>query len=187
MTNKQFRLLTKGDYIVNVVINQIGLVTSLSKIEDKYTLEYINLEGESFFCTDCGYIRPAVADEVQHFKNHQEPTQVKLDSGKLRYDLMPFDALDEVAKVLTYGIKKYPKPEENWRVNSTKKDIKRYMAAMLRHISELKQDRPFDSESGMHHLAHIATNSLFMIALCKQYGVEFPDFKDPTRDKVGTK
>jgi len=96
-------------------------------------------------------------------------SEVKQDQGKLRYDLMPFDALDEVAKVLTYGINKYPKPEENWRINSTEQDIKRYKAAMLRHLSEDMQGRKFDTESGLAHTAHIATNALFILALEKKY------------------
>jgi hypothetical protein len=98
-------------------------------------------------------------------------TNVKQDTGKLRYDLMPFDALDYVAKVLTYGIKKYPRPEENWRVNSVKDDIYRYKAALLRHYSAMAQGETLDSESGLPHMAHIATNSLFILALEKQFEV----------------
>ena len=99
-------------------------------------------------------------------------TPVKQDNGKLRYDLMPFDALDDVAEVLTYGINKYPEPEENWRVNSKPDDIKRYRAAMLRHLSEVMQGRDYDDESGMKHMAHIATNALFILALEKGFANE---------------
>lgn len=103
-------------------------------------------------------------------------TPVKQDEGKLRYDLLPFDAVDEVVEVLTYGINKYPKPEENWRQNSTKEDIKRYEAALLRHMSDLMQGKVIDvgtldkPGSGLPHIAHIATNALFIIALQKKYG-----------------
>ena len=96
-------------------------------------------------------------------------TEVKQDQGKMRYDLMPFDALDEVAKVLTYGVNKYPKPEENWRVNSKPEDIKRYTAALLRHFSANEQGSKLDPESGLPHMAHIATNALFIIALEKKF------------------
>lgn len=108
-------------------------------------------------------------DQIEADLNKE--TMVKQDQGKLRYDLMPFDALDSVADILTYGIKKYPKPEENWRVNSKKEDIPRYKAALLRHYSLMAQGEVFDSESGLPHMAHIATNSLFIIALEKKYGV----------------
>ena len=98
-------------------------------------------------------------------------SQVKQDEGKLRYDLVPFDALDEVVKVLTFGIKKYPNPEENWRVVSEPKDLKRYEAALLRHMSEHMQGRQYDDETGLLHMAHIATNALFIIALTKKFGM----------------
>ena len=94
---------------------------------------------------------------------------IKADKGKMRYDLVPFDALDEVAKVLTFGIRKYPSPEENWRVNSSPEDIKRYEAALLRHMSEHMQGRELDDETGLSHMAHIATNAMFIIALKKGF------------------
>lgn len=96
-------------------------------------------------------------------------TPVKQDNGKLRYDLLPFDAVDEVVKVLNYGINKYPKPEENWRVNSKKEDIPRYEAALLRHMSAHMQGELIDEESGLPHMAQIATNALFIIALRRKY------------------
>ena len=100
-------------------------------------------------------------------------TPVKQDLGKLRYDLLPFDAVDEVVRVLTYGIKKYPKPEENWRNNSTPEDLPRYKAALLRHMSEYMQGSLIDDGeggSGLPHIAQIATNALFLIALSKKFG-----------------
>ncbi len=95
---------------------------------------------------------------------------VKQDLGKRRLDLLPWDSLDRVGDVLTYGIKKYPKPEENWRVNSTEEDIKRYKAALLRHFSAQEQGEVTDPESGLPHMAHIATNALFILALEGKYG-----------------
>ncbi len=94
---------------------------------------------------------------------------VKQDGGKRRLDLLPWDAIDKVGDILTYGINKYPKPKENWRVNSKKKDIKRYEAALTRHLSEHMQGNKFDEESGMEHMAHIATNALFILALVEKY------------------
>ena len=96
-------------------------------------------------------------------------TEVKQDKGKNRLDLLPWDAIDEVGKVLTYGVNKYPKPEENWRVNSKPEDIKRYKAAILRHFSRIEQGELVDPESGLEHMAHIATNALFIIALEKRF------------------
>ena len=84
-------------------------------------------------------------------------------------DLLPWDAIDYVGDVLTYGINKYPEPEQNWRVNSTQEDIKRYEAALTRHLSAHMQGEETDSESGLLHMAHIATNALFILALKRSF------------------
>ncbi len=98
-------------------------------------------------------------------------TKVKDDQGKLRYDLLPFEAVDRVVEVLTYGVRKYPKPENNWKVNSTKEDIRRYEAALLRHMSAHMQGHLKDEESGLLHMAHIATNALFILGLMQLYNI----------------
>jgi len=95
---------------------------------------------------------------------------VKLDKDKRRMDLLPWDALDCVGDVLTYGVKKYPNPEQNWRENSTEEDIKRYKAALLRHFSAMEQGEKLDLESQLPHICHIAANALFIISLEKKYG-----------------
>lgn len=110
-------------------------------------------------------------------------TEVKQDKGKLRLDLLPWDALDEVGKVLTYGVIKYPNPEENWRENSKPEDIKRYKAALLRHYSAMSQGELVDPESGLAHMAHIATNALFIIALEKQFSPKVME-QGITMDKI---
>lgn len=92
----------------------------------------------------------------------------KKDAGKLMYDLLPFQSLDEVVKTLNQGYEKYGL--DNWLHNSSPEDVRRYEAAMLRHYSEFRQGRTHDSESGLHHFSHIAANSLFIIALLKKYG-----------------
>lgn len=111
-------------------------------------------------------------------------TEVKLDNGKRRMDLLPWDALDEVGNVLTYGVNKYPNPEQNWKVNSTKDDIKRYKAALIRHFSKMEQGELYDEESGCLHSACIATNSLFIIALEKKFLLKEPVLTNKSEDKV---
>lgn len=85
----------------------------------------------------------------------------KFDAGKPRYDLLPFDALDEVAGVLGHGATKYG--EDNWRLVPDAR--KRYIAAALRHISAYQQGRERDEETGRHALAHAICSLLFIAAL----------------------
>jgi hypothetical protein len=76
-------------------------------------------------------------------------------------DLLPFEALEEIARVLTYGAKKYA--PNNWQKVPDAKE--RYEAALLRHFSAHKRGEKNDPESGLSHLAHVGCNALFLIWL----------------------
>ena len=94
-----------------------------------------------------------------------DETFVKFSNGKLRYDLLPYFALDIIVEVLGYGAKKYS--EDNWK-RGGKIAIKDYKAAIGRHYSRLMQGEYYDSGkdgSGLPHLAHIATNCMFIMEL----------------------
>jgi len=83
---------------------------------------------------------------------------MKFDTDKLRYDLIPPESMEALAKVLTYGAKKY-KPG-NWK-NAT--NIDRYTAALYRHLEAWRKGEEVDEESGLPHLAHAITNVAFLI------------------------
>lgn len=82
---------------------------------------------------------------------------IKYDQEKPDYSLLPFGAVDEVVKTLTYGAKKYYR--DNWK---HVEDI-RYQAAAMRHFSAYMQGENHDPESGIHHLAHMAASILFLL------------------------
>ena len=86
-------------------------------------------------------------------------TGMKHDSGKLRMDLLPPEAIRAMAQVLTYGAAKYA--PNNWRGVS----IERYEAAMLRHWLAWKEGERLDAESGLPHLAHVLCNAAFLTVL----------------------
>jgi len=83
---------------------------------------------------------------------------MKFDAGKLRYSLIPPKATKELAKVLTYGARKY-KPN-NWQ---KVEDKTRYVDALYRHLEAWRADEKIDSESGLSHLSHALTNIAFLI------------------------
>lgn len=89
---------------------------------------------------------------------------MKFDTDKLRYDLMPVLAEEEVVAVLTKGAKKY-KPN-NWR---NVDDTDRYIAAAYRHMAAHRKGELLDPETGLMHLAHAATNLLFIVELSKEH------------------
>ena len=81
---------------------------------------------------------------------------MKFDGEKPDYSLVPFAALDEVVKVLTYGAKKYD------RFNWEKVERHRYEAAALRHISAYMQGEKYDPETGINHMAHAVCSLMFL-------------------------
>ena len=75
-----------------------------------------------------------------------------------RFELLPWSALGEVARVYGYGAIKYA--EHNWR--------KGYrwslsIGAMLRHIALYAAGQSYDSESGRHHMGHVVFHALTLI------------------------
>jgi hypothetical protein len=83
----------------------------------------------------------------------------KDDNDKIRMDLLPFESLEAVAKVLTFGAKKYA--DNNWQKVDNAES--RYTGALLRHLSKHLQGEKIDAESGLSHLSHAATNVLFLV------------------------
>ena len=86
-------------------------------------------------------------------------TGVKYDSKKPDYSLIPPYALDDVAKVLTYGAQKYDR--HNWK--QLENLDTRYFAAAQRHLWALQRDETLDEETGIHHAAHAICCMMFML------------------------
>ena len=81
----------------------------------------------------------------------------KYDGGKVRMDLLPPKAIDELGKVLTYGAEKYG--DDNWQEVKTH----RYVAALLRHLFAWMGGETHDKESELHHLSHCLCNAAFLV------------------------
>lgn len=79
--------------------------------------------------------------------------------GKARMDLLPLPELEEVAKVLTAGARKYG--DNNWR--SLPNGYERYKGALLRHLTAVERGQERDDDTGCLHIAQVAANALFML------------------------
>ena len=84
---------------------------------------------------------------------------LKDDEDKLRYDLVPAVALEEIARVLTFGAEKYA-PDSWQKIDNLRA---RYTAATLRHLQAWRLGESKDRESGLHHLSHAVTNMIFLL------------------------
>ena len=89
---------------------------------------------------------------------------LKFDSEKPRLALVPTGIIWGIAKVVTYGAKKYK--VDNWR---NAPDIERYISAMMRHLFQWlggeEIDKVEDGGSGERHIDMVATNLAFIIDL----------------------
>ena len=87
----------------------------------------------------------------------------KHDADKPRYDLLPPDAIDAMARVLTFGAEKYA--PNQWRI--VPDAVTRYQAAMLRHAFAMLRGEINDPESGQPHAAHVMCCAAFLVELQK--------------------
>jgi hypothetical protein len=76
-----------------------------------------------------------------------------------RYDFLPFDALDAVARVYAFGAKKYD--DHNWAKGYS---WSLSLGALGRHFSAIMKGEDVDPESGELHAAHIAFHCFTLIA-----------------------
>lgn len=88
----------------------------------------------------------------------------KQTAGKPRISLVPPALVTEVAKVRTWATEnKYADPE-NWR----QVPESWFLDAIGRHyLAYLENPDGTDAESGLSHMAHIATNAAFILELRK--------------------
>ncbi len=82
----------------------------------------------------------------------QEDQSAKQDDGKVQFDLPPARACLELARVYTYGAKKYA--AHRWRTNPMRWG--RAYAALLRHLNDFWAGENRDPESGLYHMAQAA-------------------------------
>ena len=101
----------------------------------------------------------------------------KLDTGKLNWSLMPFEALEEIVKVLEFGANKY----EGWNFAKGKgMNWTRITNSLLRHTFAWVRGEDNDPESGFSHLGHIGCNIVFLLYYTyhgKHYEVSDDRFK----------
>lgn len=76
---------------------------------------------------------------------------VKYDNGKRRFALVPVKALEELARLYTFGANKYA--DHNWRLGLK---YQRCADALLRHFYAWLDGEDIDSESGLHHMSAVA-------------------------------
>lgn len=81
---------------------------------------------------------------------------------KTRWELMPLDCLEDIARVYTEGAKKYN--DNTWQ--NLENGYERYKGALLRHLYAAESEI-FDEETGCRHLAQVAWNAIALLWISK--------------------
>lgn len=81
----------------------------------------------------------------------------KLDLDKPRMELLDPGWLEEVARVMTFGAKKYA--DNNWRSGIR---LSRLIGAAFRHLLAILRGEDIDPESGFSHSAHLSCCAMFI-------------------------
>lgn len=99
----------------------------------------------------------------------RELTQgTKNDQDKLRWDLVPYDAIEGLVEVLTFGANKYA--DRNWEKGI---NYGRVFAAAQRHLTAWFQGVNLDEETGLSHLDHALCCIAFLSAFEKREMTQF--------------
>jgi hypothetical protein len=101
---------------------------------------------------------PHAKDKEEEEQRVYKPEGTKHDACKIRLELLPIAALEEVGKVLTFGAQKYA--PDNWRKGF---EYRRLIGAILRHVYSFARGQDLDPETGISHLAHAACMVLFLL------------------------
>lgn len=105
---------------------------------------------------------PMQGPELAKINHDFKPTKleaIKFDAGKPDWSLVPFEALEGMAQVLTFGSQKYA--AWNWTEGAGFKWT-RLVSSCLRHLFAFARGEDNDPESGLSHISHAQCNLLFL-------------------------
>lgn len=81
----------------------------------------------------------------------------KYDADKPKIDLIPYEFIEGIARVLAFGAKKYE--PYGWAKGL---EYSRLIAACHRHLGAFSKGEDYDSETGLSHLLHAACCLCFL-------------------------
>ncbi len=154
-----------GDKVRCIEPDERGRLT----LNQEYVISYIKEDGgpsSEFLCMVYGLNEFDDKFFLERFEPVEGVTRMVVNEqggikevvGKLRWTLLPINALREVVKVLEYGATKY-KEKDNWK--KVNKDL--YKDALWRHWVAYQLGEKNDPETGLSHLAHLLCDGLFLL------------------------
>ena len=104
----------------------------------------------------------------------------KDDQDKLRYELIPPEALAGLADVYTRGAKKYA--SRNWEAGIA---YGRIYGGLMRHLEAWRQGEDRDPENGQHHLDSVAWAAFALRTYeARGKGAQFDDLRQRNAPQI---
>ena len=180
----------KGDYVKAGYWDSFCEVVAVAG-DDVLTTSPVHGGGEWVPNRDLTIFRPVATDGSAEKIVALDGTEVRVTSetggqkgAKLaRYDLMPVDALRELAEHYGKGEKKYPTEAgiPNFRKGY---DISLSYAALQRHANQFWGGEDTDAETGSNHMIAAAWHALYIVQTMHDYGDRFDDRLTTSRRKL---
>lgn len=112
----------------------------------------------SVTCEHCRRVVEMTKTRVESLmKTNAIKAAIKHDTEKPRMDLLSEVAIEGLARVLTFGAKKYA--ADNWRKGM---EWRRLIGAAMRHLFAYSRGEDLDPESGLPHIDHLACCVMFL-------------------------
>jgi hypothetical protein len=89
---------------------------------------------------------------------------LRFNEGKVRHDLIPAFAQEQLARVLTKGAIKYG--AHNWQKGMNWSTV---VASLKRHLAAIESGEDRDKETGELHIGHLLCNAVFLAEYYKIY------------------
>ena len=169
---------------LNIICPNCGspnYMTDISSVSKEYKIK----------CTNCNkYFKDyneVIKLQKEKLNEAPDSQKAKSDAGKPQLSLVPRRIIFDIARVREYGNNKYPEGgKDNWK----QVEPERYRDAAFRHfLAYLDDPYGVDSESGLPHLYHLATNIAFLCELqdakVNLDGLEWNTNGDVLGNKVG--
>ena len=97
-----------------------------------------------------------IGEELE--KNQIKGEAVRYDFMKLRWDLLPTDAIEKIVEIYTHGSIKYS--SNNWRAGFS---WRRCIGSLMRHLNAFNNGEDIDEDSGALHLSQVAWNAITLL------------------------
>lgn len=103
------------------------------------------------------------AKERSEYLSGDTSKAMRFNEGKLRYDLLPPEGIEELTAIYTMGANKYA--PRNWEKGLS---VMGCFASLMRHAFAWARGETLDPESGRHHMGHVMWNAAAIVVFWRR-------------------